>query len=296
MESTTPWLSTPVPTPPALEPGLPERDPRELGAPFQERKRSPLKRKLSAALAALVAFLSKVKSLLVLAPKFKVLTTGATMAVSIAAYTWLWGLPFAAGFVVLLLVHEMGHVIQLRREGIKASAPMFIPFLGALITAKSLGEDALAEARVGLAGPILGTVGAAACLPIYALTGQPVFLGLAYIGFFLNLFNLIPVLPLDGGRAAAAMSPRIWFAGFAAMLALIFFGGFGDRGSILILVLLFGARETFMRWRQIRSRSLETAAFYRVPRSGRLLVGAVYVGLIAFLVLGMHFAYVNHTI
>ena len=271
--------------------------------PFGEQDHSRLKRlgrRIGSGLAGLVALVAKLgtllKTLALAGSNIKLLATTGTALISVAAYTLLWGLPFAIGFVILLFIHEMGHVIQLRREGIKASAPMFIPFLGALITAKSLGEDALAEARVGLAGPILGTVGAAACLPIYALTGQPVFLGLAYIGFFLNLFNLIPVLPLDGGRAAAAMSPRIWFAGFAAMLALIFFGGFGDRGSILILVLLFGARETFMRWRQIRSRSLETAAFYRVPRSGRLLVGAVYVGLIAFLVLGMHFAYVNQTI
>jgi Zn-dependent protease len=250
--------------------------------------------------AGLVALVAKVgtllKTLALGASNVKLIATTGTALISVAAYTLLWGLPFAIGFVVLLLVHEMGHVIQLRREGIKASAPMFIPFLGALITAKSMGEDALAEARVGLAGPILGTVGAAACLPIYAVTGQPVFLGLAYIGFFLNLFNLIPILPLDGGRAAAAMSPLIWFAGFAAMVGLIFLGGFGDRGSILIIVLLFGARETFLRWRQIRSRSLETAAFYRVPRSGRLLVGAVYVGLIVTLVVGMHFAYVNHGI
>ena len=82
------------------------------------------------------------------------------MLVSIVAYATIWGFWFAIGFVILLLVHEMGHVIALRREGIKASAPMFIPFMGAVITAKSLGEDALAEARVGLAGPILGSLGA----------------------------------------------------------------------------------------------------------------------------------------
>ena len=88
------------------------------------------------------------------------------MLVSIAAYSFLWGWKFAAGFVLLLLVHEMGHVIQLRREGIEASAPMFIPFLGAAVMAKSLGEDATAEARVGLAGPILGTLGCLALLPL----------------------------------------------------------------------------------------------------------------------------------
>ena len=81
------------------------------------------------------------------------------MLVSIAAYALIWGWSFAVGFVALLFVHEIGHVIQLRREGIQASAPMFIPFLGAVVTAKSMGDDAAAEARVGLAGPVLGTIG-----------------------------------------------------------------------------------------------------------------------------------------
>ena len=139
---------------------------------------------------------------------------------SLAAYALLWGWPFAAGFVVLLFVHEMGHVIALRREGIKASAPMFIPFLGAVIAARSLGDNALAEARVGLAGPMLGSIGAAVCILIWHATGNDMWRALAFTGFFLNLFNLLPVVPLDGGRAMAAMAPWMWFVGFAAMIPL----------------------------------------------------------------------------
>ena len=115
---------------------------------------------------------AKLKALLLLLPKLKVLTTSGSMLVSVAAYALIWGWKFAIGFVVLLFIHEMGHVIALRREGVEASAPVFIPFLGALVWAKSLGGNALAEARVGLAGPILGTIGAAACLPIAAATGS----------------------------------------------------------------------------------------------------------------------------
>src|SRR6202011_5430820 len=129
-----------------------------------------LRRRIVGALAALgaliVKFFSAIKGLLLLVPKLKLLTTAGTALVSVAAYALFWGWSFAVGFVVLLFVHEMGHVIQLRREGIKASAPMFIPFFGAVVMAKSLGENALAEARVGLAGPVLGTLGAAACLAI----------------------------------------------------------------------------------------------------------------------------------
>ena len=123
--------------------------------------------------------------------------------------------------MLLLFVHEMGHVIQLRREGIKASAPMFIPFLGAVVAAKSLRSDAAAEARVGLAGPVLGSLGTAALVPSSGSRPATTFWqALAFTGFFLNLFNLLPVLPLDGGRAMAAMAPWMWFVGLAALGAL----------------------------------------------------------------------------
>src|SRR4029450_9733997 len=100
-------------------------------------------------------------------------------------------------FVLLLLVHELGHVFQLRREGIKASAPMFIPFLGAVVTAKSMGDDAAAGARVGGAGlsrPVLGTLATLVPLGIWLATGNEYWQALTYVGFFINLFNLLPVL------------------------------------------------------------------------------------------------------
>ena len=118
------------------------------------------------------------------------------MLVSVAAYALIWGWKFAVGFVALLFVHEMGHVIQLRREGIQASAPVFIPFLGAVVWAKSLGDDAAAEARVGLAGPILGSLGALACWIAGEALDSDLLVALAFTGFFLNLFNLLPVTPL----------------------------------------------------------------------------------------------------
>src|SRR3954454_24177914 len=181
---------------------------------------SPLKRArgaIAAALALIVSLAGKLKAVLLLLPKLKLLTTSGSMLVSIGAYALIWGWQFAVGFVLLLFVHEMGHVIQLRREGVEASAPIFIPFMGAVVWAKQLGGNALAEARVGLAGPILGTVGALACVPLYYATGNDLFRALAFTGFFLNLFNLAPVLPLDGGRAMAAMAPWMWIVGFGVM-------------------------------------------------------------------------------
>src|SRR5947199_7903672 len=115
---------------------------------------------------------SKLRAVLLLLPNLKLLTTSGSMLVSIGAYALIWGWQFAVGFVLLLFVHEMGHVIQLRREGVPASAPMFIPFLGAFVGMKRLPDDAAAEARVGLAGPVLGTVGALGALGLYAATGN----------------------------------------------------------------------------------------------------------------------------
>jgi Zn-dependent protease len=238
---------------------------------------------LAVAGAAIAKFAAQFKALLLLLPKLKLLATSGTMLVSIAAYSLFWGWQFAIGFVLLLLVHEMGHVIQLRREGIQASAPMFIPFLGAVISAKSLGSDALAEARVGLAGPILGTVGAAAMIPLYLVTGNELFLALAFVGFFLNLFNLVPMVPLDGGRAMAAMAPAMWLVGVAVIVAaaIVF------PNPIILLVAVIGGIQTYHRWRQRRSGDPAAVAYYKVSRRGRAAVAAVYLGLIVILAIGM---------
>ena len=238
---------------------------------------------LVAAGALLLKFGAKLKALLLLLPKVKLLTTSGTMLVSIAAYSLIWGWKFAVGFVLLLLVHEMGHVIALRREGIKASAPVFIPFLGAAIWAKSLGGNALAEARVGLAGPILGSLGAAALIPVAHATGNELFQALAFTGFFLNLFNLLPVIPLDGGRAMAAMAPWMWFVGLAAMVA----AAFAFPNPVILLIVIFAVVETWRRWRARRAGGAEEQAYYRVKPAHRLMVAGVYIGLIVLLGFGM---------
>jgi Zn-dependent protease len=230
---------------------------------------------------AVIAFASKAKAILLLLPKIKVLSTSATMLVSIAAYSLIWGWSFAAGFVILLLVHEMGHVIQLRREGIEASAPMFIPFMGAFVAAKSMGDDAGAEARVGLAGPVLGSIACLVPLVIWQATSNEFWQALAFVGFFLNLFNLLPVLPLDGGRAMAALSPWVWYVGYAGLVALTF----AFPNPIMILILLLGGMETYKRFKA--RNSPEAKAFHDIPRSTRIGVAVVYLALAALLALGM---------
>jgi Zn-dependent protease len=290
MESETSWWPAPVQAPSvpaAPEPAHPwdEPAPHPWDEPAPQRKeRSKPRGRLGAALAAVIAFLAKFKSVLLLLPKLKLLTTVGTMLVSVAAYSFVFGWQFAIGFVALIFVHEMGHVIQLRREGLKASAPMFIPFMGAVISARSLGNNALAEARVGLAGPILGSVGSAACIVLWQVTGNDLWRALAFTGFFLNLFNLLPVVPLDGGRAMAAMAPWMWFVGFAGIipLALIF------PNPIILLVLVFAGFETYRRWKLRRVGGVQQWAYYRVRPLHRLLVAAVYLSLLVLLVVGMH--------
>jgi Zn-dependent protease len=260
----------PVPAPPPTEHDYEPIHPDS----GRERRRERLKRYGGPIAAGALLLATKLKAILLLLPKVKFLTTSATMVVSIAAYALLWGWQFGVGLVALLFVHEIGHVIQLRREGIEASAPMFIPFLGAVVAAKSLGDDAAAEARVGLAGPILGTLGTLIPLGIWVATGNEFWQALAYVGFFINLFNLLPVLPLDGGRAMAALSPWVWVAGYVALvgLTIVFFN------PILLLILVFGGFELWHRWKA--RKTPEAKAYHAIPARTRALVAAVYLGLV----------------
>ncbi|MQA75799.1 MAG: site-2 protease family protein [Solirubrobacterales bacterium] len=274
------WNPEPAPAPPAPAPPEPDYEPIQPGSGRGDW-RQRLKRFGGPILAALILLATKLKAVLLLLPKLKLLTTSASMLVSIAAYALIWGWQFGVGFVLLLLVHEMGHVFQLRREGVEASAPMFIPFLGAVISAKSLGGDAAAEARVGLAGPILGTIGTLVPLAVWLATGNEFWQALAYVGFFLNLLNLLPVLPLDGGRAMAALSPWVWFAGYAGLIALtVIFPN-----PILILVLIFGGLESWRRWKA--RNTPESRAYHAIPGRTRALVATVYLGLAALLAVGV---------
>jgi Zn-dependent protease len=192
-------------------------------------------------------FLMKFKwVLLFLLSKGKVLLIGLTqaktflsMAIAVGVYTTIWGWWFALGLVISIYVHEMGHVVWLRRYGIAASAPMFIPGLGAFVRLKqhpaTVGEDA----RVGLAGPVWGTVAAIAALALGLLLRRPILLAIASVGAWINLFNLLPVWQLDGGRGFAALSrgQRWTVAGTFWVLA---FGGLD--GLFFILAIAATAR------------------------------------------------------
>jgi Zn-dependent protease len=240
-------------------------------------------KRLLAPLVALGFLFAKFKGLLVLLLKVKFVGTGLSMLVSAGAWALVYPVWFAVGLVVLIWVHEMGHVLQLRREGIRASAPMFIPFLGAYIGMKEMPKNALAEARVGLAGPVLGLLAGLATVGLYALTQNPLFLGLAFFNFLLNLVNLIPVLPLDGGRAVGALSPVVWVFGFVLMAALSILVPF--MLFIVLFAVLLGGPELWRRWKA--RNTPEGQAYHKIETRHRVMVGAVYVGLIVALALLM---------
>ena len=237
-------------------------------------------RKAWAPIAAVGAFLAKFGVVLL---KFKFLFS---MFVSAAFYVWLGGWWFGIGLVLLLFIHEMGHVFEAKHQGLPVSAPLFIPFMGALITMKQMPHNAWREAKLAIAGPLLGSAGAAAIyLAGVAFDSRPL-KALAFLGFFINLFNLLPVVPLDGGRITAALHPALWLAGFLGLLALVFW----KPNPILIIILLFSASELWRRW-QLRGHP-EMQEYYRVKPHQRVIVGVLYFGLAILLVLGMHVTHV----
>ena len=177
---------------------------------------------LGVVFVVIAKFFAKIKFLFLPILKFSplILKTGGTMLLSIWVYAMFWGWTFAAGFVILIFVHECGHLLAAKKLGLKVSAPMFIPFMGAFIALKENPSNAWVEAQVGIGGPMLGTLGAGVCYVIYLATNNPLFCGLTYFGFLNNLFNLTPVGFLDGGRIVSALSPWLWIVGYAIMILL----------------------------------------------------------------------------
>ena len=277
---------------PQQEPEYPlfEPEPVRDYEPIHPRSRwREVGRKLWAPIAAIGYALFKFKAALLAVFKFKIFATSGTMLVSIAAYSWIWGWRFAVGFVLLLLVHELGHVIELRRQGIPASAPLFIPFLGAVVGMKQMPHDAWREAQVALAGPILGSLGAAGVWVAGDALNSDLLVALAFTGFFLNLFNLLPVAPLDGGRAVAAVHPALWAVGMAALVVLAFL----YPNPILLLVLVFGGLELWHRWQARKDPA--AADYYRVKPWQRLTVAGTYIGLAALLALAMSATHIERS-
>ena len=210
----------------------------------------------------------------------KLATTGGTMLLSLAIYATIWGWRYAAGFVALLLVHEMGHYVAARQCGLNVGAPTFIPFVGAWIELKEQPMDAEVEAYIAMAGPLIGTVGALLVYFAGRAYDSNILLAIAYAGLFLNLFNLLPLSPLDGGRITAIISPRIWLIGAPIMVALVLY----RPSPVLIMVAILSLPQLMHAWRY-DPKAPENIAYYGVEPQTKLEYGAAYLALTGFLAL-----------
>lgn len=271
----------PPPPPPRVETWGPPPEPTA----WQKLKK--LLAPIGVVLVLCVKFFGKLKFILLPGLKFLpvLLKTGGTMLLSIWFYTMVWGVWFAAGFVLLIFVHECGHLLAAKRLGLKVGAPVFIPFMGAIIALKEAPRNAWVEAQVGIGGPLLGSAGAGVCELIFEATGNPLFRALAYTGFFLNLFNLAPIGFLDGGRIVTALSPWLWIVGLGIILTMLIL----HPNFILFLILLMSAPRLFSLFRR---KTDEERRYFEVTPAQRWLMAGMYFGLIYFLVLGMRLTHI----
>ena len=253
------------------------------GQPIQPSLWQKIKKVLAPIGAGFLVFFKFLVKLKFLLP---VLKTGGTMIISIWVYGMFWGWRFAVGFVLLIFVHECGHLLAAKRIGLKVGAPVFIPFMGAVIALKEAPRNAWIEAQVGIGGPILGSVGAAFSELIYFATGNPMFRALAYTGFFLNLFNLTPIGFLDGGRIVTALSPWLWLVGFAIMVALTFL----HFNFLVLLILILSVPRLYFLF---RPKSETERRYFEITPAQRWTMAAMYFGLIALLVLGMEATHIS---
>jgi Zn-dependent protease len=222
-------------------------------------------------IAALVVLLGKYKTVL-------------SMFLMIWVYSQFFGWPFAVGVVLLIFVHEMGHVFAAMALGIPVSAPIFIPFIGASIIMKQNPRDAWCEALMAYAGPLAGGAGGWICFVAGMELRMPMLTAIAAFTFVINLFNLIPLPPLDGGRICAAVSRWFWVLGLVLLGGAILY--FRAWSMLVIAVLVL-----FMAFQRIhgdlsRRNSPQMQKYYQLTIGTRAFVAAFYLGLIGALLIG----------
>lgn len=264
-----------LPPPPAYQAtsDIPPQSPYHYNAAPQQGGRGVMGWLTSGALAVWAVF----KYGLVFLFKIPAMTTLLSLVVSFGGYALFYGPWFAVALVTMILVHEMGHVLEIRRQGMHATAPVFIPFLGAAIFQRQHPVDALKQAQIGIAGPIAGTIGATAALVLYNATQNPVFLLTAWIGFYINLFNLVPIWQLDGAWILGPVTP--WFQ--VAALAVIGIGALTLHffmSPLLIIFALLGIPGLMARF-----RNANNPYYTSVPMGGRWAMGLAWLGLVLYL-------------
>jgi Zn-dependent protease len=225
--------------------------------------------------------LAKFKFLLILAPKL--FFSFGSLFLSIWLYAVFFGWKFGIVFVLLILVHELGHYVTFRNFGIAANLPFFIPGLGAFVATRGPAPSLTIEAIATLAGPEFGIGASAICYAYAASTHEPFWYAAAYVGFFLNALNLLPIPPFDGGGIAAAIDPRLWLVGLVAFVAfLVFYGHWSSFTVIMVLLVAFGAipRINALLHGRIDPRLRD------VPIGSRWAIAAAYFAVTALAVVG----------
>ncbi len=203
----------------------------------------------------------------------KFLGSGISMFIMIWSYSMFYGWKYAVGIVLMIAIHEWGHLVFAKAVGMPVSAPVFIPFVGAFISMKEAPKDAWQEAVVALGGPFFGLVAGMVALYWGMVNGSGLVQAVAYFSFFITLFNMIPVSPLDGGRIVTALSPWVWGVGLAVMaLAAIH-----TMNPLMWIILIFGGYRAWQTWR--RREEYGYASYFAVSAGKRWLIGLAY-GLI----------------
>jgi Zn-dependent protease len=264
----------------------------------QKPKRHPVAKLLSGAAITIAFVLLKLKAgAIVLLDYFRGLAVnpfegfgltqfavaGVSMVLSIAAVATKAPLPLAIGFVIIILVHEIGHALVIRAKGLRAGAMVFIPFIGGAVTLKDQPRSAYDDAQIGLAGPIFGTAACLIVLQIYKVTGAPLYLAVAVAGFAVNLINLLPIGMLDGGRISAAVTKWMWVIGGAILVYKVY----KQPNPLMLLVVILVAFQVYASI----LREHDDKTFYDVTIGQRAGIAVAYFALVIFL---GHQTYTNY--
>ncbi|KAL7531240.1 hypothetical protein ACHAWF_003683 [Thalassiosira exigua] len=206
-----------------------------------------------------------------------------SMLVTVGAYTAFFGFPYAVGMTSLILIHESGHALVMKHLGIPFSPMVFVPFMGAAVAMKERPKDAYEEALVAFGGPVLGSAGALGCAAAAHGTDSALLFALADFGFMINLFNMIPLGMMDGGRICGALSPYSGLVGLGIGGTMVYQGMIHN--PIVYLILLGGGYETFMRFYDPLGHAPPN--YYRITNSQRMAITGGYFGLVGALFAAM---------
>ncbi len=200
---------------------------------------------------------------------------GGSFAVTIIAYTTQFPLAVVLGFVVITLIHEIGHAIAIRAKGLRAGFMVFVPFIGGAVTLKDQPRTAYDDAQIGLAGPVAGTIASLVSLQIYKWTADPLWLLIAFMGFAINLFNLLPIGMLDGGRISAAVTKWMWVFGGGVIIWRVI----RQPNPLIILIAVLAAFQVYASL----DREKTDKRFYEVTPTQRAAIAVLYFALVIFL-------------